>query len=150
MNSLITLLLIFFFLGLLTQYLIWQFCSRRLWTYFVNNWKISIIEWITYDSKWKTLWQKEKLLVLSNLFFCHYVFKKPSAAEASESVYVRERVKILVTLFLWQFVVTSLLGEEPFPLTNACWCNSFCSRPLLKTFYQKEKLLTILWTLFNN
>ena len=28
-----------------------------------------------------------------NLFFCHYVFKKPSAAEASESVYMRERVK---------------------------------------------------------
>ena len=40
-----------------------------------------------------TLWQKEKLLVLSNFFFCHYVFKKPSAAEASESVYMRERVK---------------------------------------------------------
>ena len=28
-----------------------------------------------------------------NFFFCHYVFKKPSAAEASESVYMRERVK---------------------------------------------------------
>ena len=27
--------------------------------------------------------EKEKLLVLSNFFFCHYVFKKPSAAEAS-------------------------------------------------------------------
>ena len=52
-----------------------------------------IIEWITYDKKWKTLWQKEKLLDLSNFFFCHYVFKKPSAAEASESVYMRERVK---------------------------------------------------------
>ena len=37
-----------------------------------------MIEWITYDYKWKTL--------------C-YVFKKPSAAEASESVYMRERVK---------------------------------------------------------
>ena len=46
-----------------------------------------------YDEKWKTLWQKEKLLVLSNFFFCHYVFKKPSAAEVSESVYMRERVK---------------------------------------------------------
>ena len=40
----------------------------------------------------KTLWQKEKLFILSNFFFCHYVFKKPSAAEASESVYMRERV----------------------------------------------------------
>ena len=46
----------------------------------------------------KTLWQKEKLLVLSNFFFCHYVFKKSSAAEASESVYMRERVKMLLIL----------------------------------------------------
>ena len=41
---------------------------------------------------WKTLWQKGKLHILCNFFFCHYVFKKPSAAEASESVYMRERV----------------------------------------------------------
>ena len=27
-----------------------------------------------------------------NCSFCHYVFKKPSAAEASESVYMREKV----------------------------------------------------------
>ena len=39
------------------------------------------------------MWQKEKLHVLCNFFFCHYVFKKPSAAEASESVYMRKRVK---------------------------------------------------------
>ena len=36
---------------------------------------------------------KGELHVLCNFFFCHYVFKKPSAAEASESVYMRERVK---------------------------------------------------------
>ena len=41
------------------------------------------------------MWQKEKLLVLSNFFYCHYVFKKPSAAEASESVYMRESVKAI-------------------------------------------------------
>ena len=29
---------------------------------------------------------------MSNFSFCHYVFKKPSAAEASERVYMRERV----------------------------------------------------------
>ena len=38
------------------------------------------------------------MLVLSNFFFCHYVSKKPSAAEASESVYMRERVKQLSAL----------------------------------------------------
>ena len=40
-------------------------------------------------TKWKTLWQKEKLLVLINFFCCHYAFKKLSAAD---SVYMRERV----------------------------------------------------------
>ena len=44
------------------------------------------------------MWQKEKLLVLSNFFFCHYVFKKPSAAEASENVYMREMVSSNVLL----------------------------------------------------
>ena len=34
----------------------------------------------------------------------HYVFKKQSAAEASESVYMRERVKQFATIFqLYQF-----------------------------------------------
>ena len=36
---------------------------------------------------------KEKLLILSNFFFRHNVFKKLSAAEAAESVYMRKRVK---------------------------------------------------------
>ena len=35
---------------------------------------------------------KGEIARMSNFFFCHYVFKKPSAAEASESVYIRERV----------------------------------------------------------
>ena len=40
--------------------------------------------------------KKEKLLVFSNFFFCRYVFKKPSAAEASESVYMREGLNFIV------------------------------------------------------
>ena len=36
---------------------------------------------------------------MSNFFFCHYVFKKPSAAEASESVYMRERVNRSPNIF---------------------------------------------------
>ena len=31
-------------------------------------------------------------VALSNFFFCHYVFKKLSAAEAPESAFMRERV----------------------------------------------------------
>ena len=74
--------------------------------YFFKTQKISIIEWITYDKNWKTLWQKEKLHVLCNFFLCHYVFKKPSATEASESVYMRERVNKLhfFSLFLFLFL----------------------------------------------
>ena len=38
---------------------------------------------------------KGEIAGLSNIFFCHYVFEKLSAAEASESVYMRVRVKLL-------------------------------------------------------
>ena len=69
----------------LTLSLIRQFCSRQLWTYFVKTWKISKVENIVTKG--------EILHVLCNFFFCYYVFKKPSAKEASESVYMRERVK---------------------------------------------------------
>ena len=62
---------------MLTLSLIRQFCSRRLWTYFVKNIE-NLHNWM--DNLWqkmeKTLWQKEKLHVLCNFFFCHYVFKK--------------------------------------------------------------------------
>ena len=44
----------------------------------------------------KTCRQKEKLLVLSNFLFFRHVFRKPSAAVASESVYLRERVKVFI------------------------------------------------------
>ena len=37
---------------------------------------------------------------LSNFFFCHYVFKKPSAAEVSEKVYMREIVKARVLFYM--------------------------------------------------
>ena len=39
----------------------------------------------------------DKLLVLSNFSFCHNVFNKASAAEASESFYMRERLKPIHT-----------------------------------------------------
>ena len=51
--------------------LIW---SRRLRTYFVKKWKISIIEWITYDKKWNTLWPKVKLLPRWNDDHGHHGF----------------------------------------------------------------------------
>ena len=35
-------------------------------------------------------------IVLCNFFFCHYVFKKLSAVKASESIYMRERVKLIM------------------------------------------------------
>ena len=44
-------------------------------------------------TKWKTLWQKEKFEQFLLLPLC---YKKVSAAEASESVYMRERVKLRI------------------------------------------------------
>ena len=40
---------------------------------------------------WSDDFWKHNELVLSNFFFCHYVFKKLSAAKVSESIYMRER-----------------------------------------------------------
>ena len=52
---------------------------------------------------------------LSNFFFCHYVFKKLSAAEASESVYMRERVKLsfmeIFQVFVTMFSKSSAADE---------------------------------------
>ena len=42
-------------------------------------------------------------------FFCHYVFKKPSAVEASESIYMRERVKIDMTLSMHIYIYIYIL-----------------------------------------
>ena len=58
--------------------------------------------------KWiKHCGKKEKLHVLCNFFFCHYVFKNPSAADASESVYMRERVKVVNKDIAWKGPVNS-------------------------------------------
>ena len=48
------------------------------------------------------LWQKvENILhVLCDFFFCHYVFKKSSAAEASESVYTRGECNLITVIWL--------------------------------------------------
>ena len=40
--------------------------------------------------------ERVKKLILGNFFFCRHVFKKLSAEEASESVYIRERVKMIL------------------------------------------------------
>ena len=50
------------------------------------------------------MWQKEKLLVLSIFFFCHNAFKKLSGAEASESVYTRERVTVIYPVVCFEKV----------------------------------------------
>ena len=48
------------------------------------------------------LWLKvENIVAKGEIARCHYVFKKLSAAEASESIYMRERVKLK-----WLFLFT--------------------------------------------
>ena len=48
---------------------------------------------VQYLNRIENMVTKEKLLiVLSNFFFCRHVFKKPSAIEASEIVFMVERV----------------------------------------------------------
>ena len=70
------------------------------------------------------MWQKEKLLILSNFFLGHFVFKKLSAAEPSESVYMRERVNAFV--MTWSNPHLKLprvifYGESTFAPTFQTW-----------------------------
>ena len=64
-----------------------------------------------------------------NFFFCHYVFKKPSAAEASESVYMRERVNVLFMFTngdtLSRF--SSNFGFKQLKWGHWCSVSDFCS-----------------------
>ena len=66
-------------------------CSRRLWKPLKTLFKWKYNYWIEL----KTWWKKKKLLVLSNFSSCSHVFKKPSVVEASESFYMRERLKAI-------------------------------------------------------
>ena len=51
-------------------------CSRRLLKHLDKNLK-NLYRWrLDFWKELKTLWQKEKLFVLSNFTFCHYVFKR--------------------------------------------------------------------------
>ena len=43
---------------------------------------------------------KGEIACFKQFFFCHYVFKKPSAAEASESVYMRGKGLILSLIYI--------------------------------------------------
>ena len=79
-------------------------CSRPLWKRFIPEtiWKLPFNESTIIESSWNIV-TKKKLLVLSNFFFCHHVFKKPSAEGVSESDYIWERVKPVMfwTLKTW-------------------------------------------------
>ena len=77
---------------------------RRLWKHTRKTsetpfkWKYT--NWLEL----KTWWKKEKLLVLSNFFFCRHVLKMPSAAEASESI-------CIVIVIVWGKGLNVRLGQ---------------------------------------
>ena len=68
--------------------------------------------------------------MLCNFFFCHYVFKKLPTAEASESVYMRERVKLKV--YLWNRV------EQCFPLLVIGYPFSYRDFPFIDKICSKS------------
>ena len=68
-----------------------EIIKTKIWK---NHYKWSFNSWL----KLKTLWQQEKLLVLSNFSFPHNVFNKASVAEASERVCMWKRVNVRLSL----------------------------------------------------
>ena len=79
---------------------------------------------------------KRRMLALSNFFFCHYVFKKLSAAEASESVYMRERVNdSLIIKYSWKHCGKWWKCFESRPLQR-CLKASICGKGLTLSTYK--------------
>ena len=91
------------------------------------------------------LWLKVENIVsngeiarLSNFFFCHYVFKKVSAAEASESIYMRERVKGSRTIFqtaYWTDIFGSCIHNYEVQ-SNIFWHTRLFPIPLISMNYK--------------
>ena len=62
---------------------IFSFCNNKFWT--LPNWKsvqmtiLNLIK-LTENSpkRWKTMWEKKKLLITSNFSFSHSVFERPA------------------------------------------------------------------------
>ena len=78
------------------------------------------------------MWQNEKLHILCKFFFCQYVIKKPSAAEAFESVYMRERVYLCHDNLSHMMGICFMLESiNPFPHTTILQqttLNIFCRK----------------------
>ena len=86
---------------------------------------------------------------MSNFFFCHYVFKKPSAAEASENVYMRERdmayylIQVLTAnCFVLQIIVHVTEMSDLGPSWNSCLLNNTLSH--IQTLLQQITIESIL------
>ena len=85
----------------------------------------------SYLIEFKTLWEKEKLLITSNFSFSHNVFK-------SSLVLMRQNE------YLWSNGLTNnkTLRKNPFnPFPNKPWFLRVCCISLLKTLRETEKLL---------
>ena len=64
------------FPSLLTHSHLQQSCSRQLWKHLYKNIETFFESKKKYWMKWKTLWQKQKLLIMSNFSFSHNFLKK--------------------------------------------------------------------------
>ena len=85
----------------------------------------------------KTLWEKEKLLVTSNFSFSHSVFSP--FGELSVIFIVFEIVSC--KLFEFGKSLIFVIWERVNPFPNKPWFLRVCNTSLLKTQWEKEKLL---------
>ena len=109
----------------------------------------------SYPNGWKTLWEKEKLLVTSNFSFSHSVFKRlVSQGRQKVSLCGNGLSGICENIYWWcsqnenfdfspketyKKIFCLFHAFNPFP--NKHWFLHVCSTNLLKTQWEKEKLL---------
>ena len=75
-----------------------QICSRRFWKHLDKTMEI-LWKWkYNYWKELKTLWQKNKILVLINFSFCHTIFSKVVCCRR-----VRKRLHMIKRLYKPEF-----------------------------------------------
>ena len=85
------------FLTILQQTTLNIFCQNIENLY---NWMDNL--WLKVEN----IMAKGEFAVFVQFFFCHYVFRKTSAAEASEIVYMRERVQKDYEIYIYIYAKT--------------------------------------------
>ena len=104
-----------------------QTCGRQLWNQLCKNMGI-LYKWkCNYWKMLKTLWQKVKLLILSNFSFCHNVFKSRLPQQRCQYASICGKVLTGKGLTYWVVTSSSIFWVSSNEVRKSCSTNCFFS-----------------------